>query len=57
MTTNCSLCKTALNVNRVHYNGKDYCPKCMDQIDDIYLQNARQHILDVRSGKTITHDS
>lgn len=57
METTCAKCSAPLDLNKVHYNKKVYCHRCMDQIDETYLEKMRQFRLDVRSGKIITHES
>lgn len=57
MTNTCSKCQAIIGIDRVRYNAADYCPRCIDQIDETYLEKMRQFRLDVRSGKIITHDS
>lgn len=57
METNCSKCGVTLDVYKVRYNKRYYCPACMDQIDDDYFQKMRDFRLNVKNGKIITHDS
>lgn len=54
---NCCKCDKPLAENKVFYNKKIYCYRCVDQIDETYLEKVRQFRLDVRIGKIITHDS
>ncbi len=41
--TRCSKCDVAVGLDSVYYNKKLYCPKCMDQVSDEYIEKMREH--------------